>query len=280
MIRRLLLGLALLAPSLGAQTRPAATPAYESPYHVKFTWTDEELVPDLLRGPRADGKDHANVPFSEWYDRSNQRRWGYWGPGMKHFPAPALASGKSPRWLRERVLATGLRYVGYGYEHHHVPDWDPPDDWPLPPGLEGPSGKGLDCSNFTGFVYNLALGLLPNTDIGQQALMTEVKGPGPGRSTRVQRIELPKDFDDYPRTLRTADLLFIKNNRGRVSHVVLWVGSVGRSPKDHPLVLDSTGGAHRDASGEAIPDGIHLRPFTPRSWYFNNASHAIRLIPD
>lgn len=280
--------LACLALTATAQTsspsardaKPAA-PAYESPYRVKLTWTDEELIPDLLRGPRADWKSQAEVPYSDWYDRANQRRWGYWGPGMKHYPAPAIASGKSPRWLRERVLAAGLRFVGYGYEHHHIPDWDPPADWPKDPDQTEPSGKGLDCSNFTAFAYNFALGYHPNTGIREQSLMTEVRGPGPGRVTKVQRIEIPKDFEDVDRVLRPADLLFIKNNRGNVSHVVLWVGSLGRVKGEKQLlILDSTGANHRDAVGEKIPDGIQLRPFGPRSWYFNSASHAIRIIPD
>ena len=275
----LFVGAALAA----AQTSeaPSSATAYESPYRVQLTWTEEELIPDLLRGPRANWKDYADVPHREWYNRAHQSRWGYWGPGMKHFSAPAIASGKSPGWLRERVLATGLRYVGYGYEHHHVPDWEPPADWPRAPRQAQPAGKGLDCSNYTGFVYNLALGLLPNTDVRQQARMTEVKGPGPGRSTRVTRVELPKDFEDFDRVLRPADLLFIKNRAGDVSHVVLWVGSLGRIHGEPTLlVLDSTGGSHRDLVGQAIPDGIQLRPFARRSWYFNSASHAIRVIPD
>lgn len=274
MIHRLLLTLAvLLASALHAE------PAYSSPYRVEFTFSDAELIPDLLSGPRADSRTHADVPYRDWYDPANQRRWGYWGPPMRHFPAPANLSSRPPRWQRERVIAAGLRYVGYGYEHHHVPDWEPPADWPRAPGQEA-SGKGLDCSNFTGFAYNLALGLLPDTSIGGQSRMTEVKGPGPGRTTRVQRIELPKDHADFPKVLRTADLLFIKNRSGAVSHVVLWVGDIGRSPDDRPLVLDSTGPGHRAAGGDRIPDGIHLRPFGPRSWYFTNASHALRLLPD
>jgi cell wall-associated NlpC family hydrolase len=284
MFLRLLLALLCLAAPAAAQNQdprpsPAAS-AYQSPYRVKFTWTDEQLIPDLLRGPRANWKDYGRAPFSEWYDRSNQSRWIHRGPGMKHLPAPGIAAGKDARWLRERVLATGLRYVGLGYEHHHLPYWDPPADWPSSPGRPR-SGRGLDCSNFTGFTYNLALGYQFTTDIQRQSELTELRGPGPDRSTRVTRIELPKDFDDYDRVLRPADLLFIKNNSGRLSHVVLWVGPLGRHKgKTQWLILDSTDGTHRDAEGQPIPPGIQLRPFTPRSWYFNNVSHALRIIHD
>ncbi len=279
MLRRLFPLLLLLALSAAVRAREAPASDYVSPYRVEFSFSEEELIGDLLRGPRSDWRTYADVPFRDWYDASNHRRWGYWGPRVRHFPPPNSATTRPPQWARERVIATGLRYVGIGYQHRHLPHWDPPADWPRAPN-QTTTGPGIDCSNFTGFVYNLALGLLPNTSIRGQAEMTEVLGPGPGRRTRVQRIELPRDYEEFPRVLRTADLLFIRNRQGQVSHVVLWVGEIGRSPDDRPLVLDSTGPAHRDADGARIPDGVQLRPFGPRSWYFNNASHALRLIPD
>ncbi len=100
-----------------------------------------------------------------------------------------------------------------------------------------------------------------------------------GRLVQCERIEIPASHAEFPQVLKTADLLFIKNTSGAVSHVVLWVGSIGRSPDDMPLILDSTGEGRRDATGTRIPDGIHLRPFTPTSWYHKSASHALRLIP-
>ncbi len=50
------------------------------------------------------------------------------------------------------------------------------------------------------------------------------------------------------------------------------------SPDGTPLVLDSTGTGHKDANGVAIPDGVHLRPFTADSWYFKSMSHALRYL--
>jgi hypothetical protein len=277
MLRRLLSLLLLLTLANAARSQPDAD--YVSPYRVEFSFPEEDLIGDLLRGPRSDWRTYSEAPFRDWYDRANHRRWGYWGPRMRHLPPPNSASTRPAQWARERVIATGLRYVGFGYQHRHLPDWDPPADWPRAPNQTN-NAKGVDCSNFTGFVYNLALGLLPDTSIRGQAEMTSVRGPGPGRSTRVQRIELPRDHEDFPRVLRSADLLFIKNRQGNISHVVLWVGDIGRSPDDRPLILDSTGPTHRDADGARIPDGVQLRPFGPRSWYFANASHALRLIPD
>jgi len=270
---------ALLLVCCFAPLLSQAANEYRSPYSVKFNFPTEELVGDLLKGPRADWQDSAKVPFREWVSPANAARWGYRGPAAKHYDAPAGASAKSPDWARQRVIATGLRLVGYTYQHHHVPYWDPPADWPRDATQKTPPGKGLDCSNFTAFVYNLALGIKPSGDVRQQSEMTEVPGPGPNRASPVQRIELPKRFEDYERTLLTGDLLFINNTAGNLSHVVLWVGKIGRSPDGSSLILDSSGGGNFDSNGKEIPDGIQLRTFKPNAWYYRQASHVLRLIP-
>jgi len=253
---------------------------YKSPYRVKFSFPEEDLIGDLLKGPRSDWKDYATVPHSQWQDPANQRRWGYWGPSIKHLSPPAGLAKKTPQWSRERVIATAMRYIGYSYQHHHVPDWEPPADWPRDPDQKTPVGKGVDCSNFTGFVYNLALGILPSTGISQQSEMTEAAGPGAGRSVPVKRIDLPKSYEDFPKELQTGDLLFVKSNKGNVSHVVLWVGSIGESPDGTPLIIDSTGTGAKDSNGVTIPDGVQLRAFKRSVWYFTQASHVLRIIPE
>lgn len=279
MIARLLLALSCLA-GVHLHAKEPDRAAYKSPYSVKFNFKDEELIGDLLQGPRSDWKDQSSTPFRDWYNVANQPRWGYRGPPARHYDPPAGFSSKSVAWLRQRVIATGLRYVGYSYQHHHVPDWDPPADWPRDAEQTTPVGKGLDCSNFTSFVYNQALGIKPTGDVRMQAQLTQVPGPGKGRSFPVKRIELPKEHADYERELLTGDLLFIKNTSGNLSHVVLWVGKIGQSPDGSPLILDSTGSGNFDAQGNEIPDGIYLRAFRPNTWYFKQASHILRIIPD
>lgn len=278
MITRLFICLVALGGAL--QTQAQAQNAYKSPYSVNFSFKEEELIGDLLKGPRGDWKDQADVPYREWYNPSNEGRWRHYGPSAKHFNPPAGLATKSPEWSRERVIATGLRFVGYSYQHHHIPDWDPPAEWPKAPDQKTPVGKGLDCSNFTAFVYNLALGIKPTGDVQDQAELTSVPGPGPNRSIPVKRIELPKSHADFERTLMTGDLLYVKSNKGTLSHVVLWVGKIGKAPDGYPLILDSTGTGARDADGNEIPNGIQLRPFKPTNWYFTQASHALRIIPE
>jgi cell wall-associated NlpC family hydrolase len=257
----------------------AADPVYRSPYRVHFTFSDQELIGDLLKGPRADWKDQSTLPFREWYVPGT-RRLGYWGPPARHYPAPAGLAARKAEWMRERVIATGLRFAGYGYQHHHVPDWEPPADWPADGNAAAPVGKGLDCSNFTAFVYNLALGIKPTGDVQDQAELTAVAGPGPNRTTPVQRIALPQSYADFGRELRVGDLLFIKNRQGAVSHVVLWVGNVGKSRDGTPLILDSTGEGSTDSEGNKIPAGVNLRPFKQGYWYAASASHALRIVAD
>jgi hypothetical protein len=96
----------------------------------------------------------------------------------------------------------------------------------------------------------------------------------------VLRIDRPAGYADFARQFKTGDLLFIRGQPdGEVTHVVLWVGAIGRSRNQVPLILDSTAGARQDENGTTIPDGVQLRPFTTTSWYFRCASHALRLIP-
>lgn len=275
-----LLCLLLLAPAALLTAKEPDRESYSSPYSVKFSFDEKDLIGDLLKGTRSNWKDYASVPYAEWYNPNNRTRWGYWGPAATHFNPPSGLASKSPDWSRERIIATGLRYVGLSYQHHHVPDWEPPAGWPASADQKNPVGKGLDCSNYTAFVYNLALGIKPTGDVRKQSEMTEVPGPGPNRTLPVRRIELPKTYEDYEKTLLTGDLLFINNSSGNISHVVLWVGKIGRSPDGVPLILDSTGTGSTDANQTEIPDGIYLRPFTPRTWYFRQASHILRIIPE
>ena len=253
---------------------------YKSPYSVKFTFGAKDLIGDL-EGTRGDMKNQSSVKFQSWYVPETKTRYGVWGPPAQHFDPPAGLSKRDAEWMRQRVIAVGLRFQGYRYQHHHVPDWDPPADWPYKESPSGKQSKGLDCSNFTGFVYNQALGFKPSGATKEQSEMTEVPGPGEGRTTKVTRIEKPETHADFERNLKTGDLLFIKGqSSGEVTHVVLWVGKIGKSRGDVPLILDSTGEGRKDEDGKDIPDGVQLRPFTPDSWYCRSASHALRIIPE
>ena len=50
----------------------------------------------------------------------------------------------------------------------------------------GVNGKGVDCSNFTAFIYNLALGIKMTGDVQDQANQLDIPGPGSGAMTLHQ----------------------------------------------------------------------------------------------
>jgi cell wall-associated NlpC family hydrolase len=179
---------------------------------------------------------------------------------------------------RERVIAVASRFLGYAYQHHHIPDWNPPAHWSWKRTCAGRNGRGVDCSNFTGFVYNLGFGLRLNTDVHQQAEERFARTLG-GERVPIRHIRLPESYSERIETLRTGDLVYIRNHGGKISHVVIWVGPIGRSPDHSPLIIDSHGEDVRDSNGEPIPCGIQLRPFREKSWYNHSADHAIRIIP-
>lgn len=274
-MRRLLLALALL-PIVG-HVAAQDSPAYRSPYRVEFSRPVEELIGDLERTERGDRKLEASIAHEQWYTKRTEQRFGSWGPSPRAYPPAAGTERWSAERKRERVIATALRFLGYGYQHHHIPDWDPPRGWPWKETCFGRNGRGVDCSNFTGFVYNLAFGLRLNTDVDRQAEERFAAGPGRER-TPLRLVELPKTYEERLTTLRTGDLLFIRNKSGHISHVVIWIGPIGKSPDGVPLIMDSHGEDVKDSNGNAIPCGIHLRPFRKNSWYNMSASHALRLI--
>ncbi len=116
-----------------------------------------------------------------------------------------------------------------------------------------------------------------SSGIGQQA-REHSAAEGPHHHAALHRVALPTDYQARQEVLRTGDLLYILGREGgHVTHVVMWVGSIGRSPSGVPLILDSHGGGEVDDEVRAIPCGIHLRPFRQGSWYDRCASHAHRV---
>jgi hypothetical protein len=104
-----------------------------------------------------------------------------------------------------------------------------------------------------------------------------VRGPGGRGILTIQTIERAP-YETLVTEFQPADLLFIRNDKGRIAHVILWLGVVGVSPNRVPLILDATGGNHEDANGAMIPIGVHIRPFSANSWYAGDFAHAHRII--
>ncbi len=183
-------------------------------------------------------------------------------------------------WQRERVVATAARFVGYGYQHHHIPDWNPPADWPWKETCVGYNGKGFDCSNFTSFAYNQGFGIRMNSNVVHQSELHRAL-EGQSHPVTIRRVDLPAEYEQRAKALRSGDLVYIRGREnGPITHVVIWVGSIGRAKSEVPLVLDSHGSGVVDDLGRAIPCGVQLRPFRQKSWYNRCASHAHRIFHD
>jgi hypothetical protein len=250
---------------------------YHSPYHLDFTYSHEDLVGDLEHTKRGDPRRQSSTPHEHWYSKKTRHRFGAWGPEQRRYTAlPGLAERPLP-WKEQRVIAVGSRFIGYEYQHHHVPDWDPPKHWPWKHCCAGHNGRGVDCSNFTTFVYNQGFGIHMSSGIREQS-QVHTALEGRHEHIAVHRIELPASFQERQEILHTGDLLYIRGREdGPISHVITWVGSIGRSPNNTPLIIDSHGGDVRDANDHLIPCGIHLRPYHEDSWYNRCVSHAHRI---
>jgi cell wall-associated NlpC family hydrolase len=268
-----------LAASLPGRARPsvAQDAPYRSPYSLQFRHPLQELELGFDQAPWNDPRLESAVPARDWYSPRHQRTLGAWGPHARQYPpAPRLAQ-QSPTWMQDRVILVASRWIGYPYQHHHIPDWDPPAGWPWHEVAFGRNSKGIDCSNFSSFCFNFALGVKLDTGIRTQARRREVRGPGGRGILAIQTVERAR-YETLVTELQPADLLYIRNDKGRIAHVILWLGATGVSPKNVPLVLDATGGNHKDANGARIPIGIHIRPFSANSWYARDFAHAHRII--
>jgi cell wall-associated NlpC family hydrolase len=254
---------------------------YRSPYSLKFKYPIDQLLFDR-HTERGSPAFQSSTPEREWYSEEVRRKCGGWGVDPRKFDCPAEVRDKPADWKRERVIAGASRFIGYDYQHHHVPDWDPPKDWKWNKCCAGHQSKGVDCSNFSGWNYNWGLGIHLNTGIRQQAQAASVKGErGELHAKVIKRPEGDPDswYDELCRTLQPGDLLYIMDNkRTKVTHVIMWMGECGQSPDGTPLIMDSTGGKIKDCEGHAIPCGIHLRPFKKGSWYHKSFSHAHRWV--
>jgi cell wall-associated NlpC family hydrolase len=165
-----------------------------------------------------DAMPESRVPKSEWATKTN------WGPAAAAYPPVEAPAGVDPvKWKRERVVAVAKKYIGLPYRHHHIPDWEPAGDVP-----DAEKGRGLDCSNFSAWVYNYGLGVKFTSDVQDQANGKHAPG-------RV----LAKDEAFEP-----GDLLFIeKMDRSEISHVVIFVDA------EHIIDCHASGVAVRKFKG-------------------------------
>lgn len=139
------------AQSLSSSTPP--TPTAWSP-SCKASLTADFRARDALP--------QTAVPVSQW----NALSIGFWGPEAAVYPTVGALAGCDPTyWQQQRILAVIDKLVAMdlNYCHHHIPAWSAPpvfqrDAYCSPAKQTQPRWQGLDCSNFTSWVYNYGLG--------------------------------------------------------------------------------------------------------------------------
>lgn len=261
---------------LSALWTPPVEPDYVSPYRIRFDAPAATREAGFDTWPWNDPAAQAQLPRADWFTDETARRWGSWGPRARMYPTPPTAVGGAR--ARERLLAVAGALIGLDYQHHHVPVWGPPPDWPWKDVRSGRRGPGVDCSNFVSFVYSYALGISLPTNVVEQA-ESQRRAPLLGAAPRVQVIEAD-DYDSLTTRLLPGDIVYLRSDRGAISHCVLWLGSHGEGPGvATPLVIDCASEPRLDANRIRIPAGVRIRPFRRAGWYARAASHAHRVIP-
>jgi len=179
--------------------------AYENSLTADFAYRDS--LPETLHPrPKSTGKWH-------------------WGPKPITYPKVKIPAGVNPlTWKQDRVIAVATKYIGLPYMHRHIP-----------------SQGGLDCSNFTSWVYNYGFGIRFSSNVQKQ-------------SKEAGRKLSPDE------TFAKGDLLFIWNKeKTKIKHVVIYVNPT--------TIIDST------ITKEA--NGVALRHFT--GWYKQRFAFARRI---
>ena len=170
----------------------------------------------------------SDAPQAGWYSQSST-----WGPAATRYQQVQIPADCDPvSWQRQRIIAVARKYIGLNYQHHHIPAWNPAGE-----------GTGLDCSNFTSWVYNYGLGIYFTSDVHDQA---DSSG-APGRKLSSHE------------PLQPGDLLYIlKGDRSKISHVAIYV--------DPTHIIDSHGDYH----------GVTEHAAT--GWYVTHFAFARRII--
>jgi len=153
-----------------------------------------------------DSLPQTEVPKPYWQDPI----YGSYGPCPTTYPKviPAQSINRL-YWMRDRIKKVAEKYIGLPYERRHIP-----------------ALGGLDCSNFTSWIYNFGFGIRFSSNVHRQALEA-------GRKLDAAEI------------LAEGDLLFFYDEtQVQIAHVAIYLNEWE--------VIDSTG------------IGVERRPFIGR----------------
>lgn len=277
-------------------TQSAAQSSYTSPYQFSPSVSDPSLIADFSEDPRAltNWQNWSLTPYADWNNfAAIQQLDSTWGPYYRPFKAPENTQNQSLTWMQNRLGASAAllrNTVPYG--HHHINVWNVPDAAPwitATPAYE--PGYGIDCSDYTHFMYNYGLGIQLKTGVIEQSEQTsaemhlsdgsviEIEGEHLF-NVRTERLS----FEDLAASLQAGDLLYIRSDPGLdkpISHVIMWLGGLATDENqiDQYLITDSHGDVVIDSNGNTIPSGPEIRPFTEDSYYYGSFDHVVRYLP-
>ena len=197
-------------------------------------------------------------------------------------------------WQRQRLLYAASQLIGTHYQHLHMPQFDPAQTavaFPWSPVSnnallqttqdlrEGTPGTvpnpylatygspqpGIDCTDFSAYIYNWALGIQMHSGTPSQVTFSSGSAPAPDNTPEAIALDAwgeviqPQFFlspnyglagsnesgslDAVIAQLLPGDLLYMKGADGALSHVVIWLGEYGTnldgSPSSVPLIISS-----------------------------------------
>jgi len=197
-------------------------------------------------------------------------------------------------WQRQRLLYVAKQLIGTHYQHLHLPNFNPANvtngtfQWsqvsnnptlqtsqnlingqtgtaPNPyASAYGSPQPGIDCTDFSAYIYNVALGIQMHSGTPSQIQFTSGTGPEVGNNPIATIVgadgsQIIPNFikaatygtsdrneagslDGVIAQLQPGDLLYMKAGGG-ISHVVVWLGAYGTnadgSASTVPLIISS-----------------------------------------
>jgi hypothetical protein len=267
---------------------------YTSPYFYVPAVTAPALTPDFNVLPRSlSNSNHwSNTAYNNWTNFNViQGLDTTWGPYYINFPAPPVLK-TDVAWGQLRLLAAANRIRGIvPYAHHHMHVWNVPNTPQWITNKYTP-GVGIDCSDFTHWIYSYGLGIKLLTGVSAQGAMTNAVAYFANGKTNVYiptrlfdvQHGYTKKFHNLATNLQPGDLLYIRSNPGTnnpVSHVIMWLGNLAYDTNhvDKWLVTDSHGQVVYDSATNLIPSGPQIRPFRETNYYYNCFDHVLRYLP-
>ncbi len=226
-------------------------------------------------------------------------------------------------WATARLMAAAQRLIGTTYQHLHLPQFNPDlvtprSNFDLKKSTQnltlqstqqllanpqisgsqsnpyypayGAASPGIDCTDFSAYIYNLALGYqMPSSTSNQITFPSSSSGLGgaadaivlDSTGTRLTpqffyspnygtgTINTGHDLDALIQSFQAGDLLYIRGQAGDIVHVVIWLGAYGTnsdgSPSTVPLVISS----HDNTPAIFTSQDINLDP-TSANYGFPN----------